>query len=104
MIRKAAELGRGIPVMKDDLGGMKLDDESQQVLDLANAGAVNIIFEVGGAGNFEPYGELRTAVKNAIASILSGEKDHAAALQDIKAEVERIREDDSITKVTISVS
>lgn len=104
MIRKAVELGRGIPVMRDDLDGMKLDDESQQVLDLANAGDVNIIFEVGGAGNFEPYGEQRTAIKNAIAAVLGGEKDHAAAIEDIKAEVDRIREDDSITKVTISVS
>ena len=104
MIRKAAELGRGIPVMKDDLDGMKLDAESQQALDLANAGEVNVIFEIGGAGNFEPYGEMRTAIKNGIASILSGEKDSAAALEDIKAEVDRIREDDSIAKVTISVS
>ncbi|MDO4488914.1 MAG: extracellular solute-binding protein [Eubacteriales bacterium] len=104
MIRKAAELGRGIPTMKDDLDGQKLDDESQQVLDLANAGKVNVIFEIGGAGNFEPYGEMRTAIKNAIAAILSGEKDAKTALEEIKTEIERIKNDESITKVTISVS
>lgn len=104
MVRKAVECSFGIPVMKDELEGLELGDENQQVLDLANAGAANIIFEIGAVGNFEPYGEMRTAVKNAIAAVLSGEQDHTAALESIKAEVERIREDDSIAKVTISVS
>ena len=94
----------GIPCMRDELEGIDLGQENTQVLELANSGAAEIICEIGGAGNFEPYAELRTAVKNTIASILSGEKDTTTALTDLKAEVARIRDDSSIEKVTITVS
>lgn len=102
--RAVAECGMGIPCMRDELDGIDLGQENTQVLDLANSGAVDIICEIGGVGNFEPYAELRTAVKNTIAAILSGEKDTTAALTDLKTEVVRIRDDSSIEKVTISVS
>lgn len=102
--RAVAECGMGIPCMRDELEGIDLGQENTQVLELANSGAAEIICEIGGSGNFEPYAELRTAVKNTIASILSGEKDTTTALTDLKAEVARIRDDSSIAKVTITVS
>ncbi len=102
--RAVVECAMGIPCMKDELEGMILTPSNEQVVKMANEGSISLICEIGGPGNFEPYGELRTAVKNNIAAVLSGEKDAETGRTDLKAEVERIAADDSVTKVTISVN
>ena len=104
MTRAVVECDLGIPCMKDSLDGMELSQENQQVLDLVNQGKVNVICEIGGSGNFEPYGEQRTVIKNNIAAILSGDEDAKTALTNVKTEIDRIRNDSSIEKIPISVS
>ena len=64
-----AECQMGIPCMRDDLEGVELTASNQDILKQVSEGSVQIINEVGGSGNFEPYAELRTATTNAISSI-----------------------------------
>ena len=97
-----AECQMGIPCMRDDLEGVELTASNQDILKQVSEGSVQIINEVGGSGNFEPYAELRTATTNAISSILGGQKTSEEALEGIKQEADRIAADDGIAKITIS--
>ncbi len=92
----------GIPCTKDTLEGMELAPSSAAVLKQAAEGKAVVINEVGGSGNFEPYAEQRTVINNNIAAILGGQKTAVEALNDIAAEISRIRDDANIAKVTIS--
>ncbi len=102
MTKAIVECGMGIPAVKDTLEGMELSPSNQAVVNQTSAGEAVVINEVGGSGNFEPYGEQRTVTTNNIAAILGGQKSAAQAVEDIVKEIERIFNDSSITKVPIS--
>lgn len=102
MTKAVVECGMGIPVVKDTLDGLKLSVANQCILSQASSGEALLINEVGGSGNFEPYGEQRTVINNNIAAILGGQKNAEQALEDIIKEIERIKNDATINKVPIS--
>lgn len=91
-----------IPSMNDTLEGVNLTPSTASVLKQVADGTAQVITEVGGAGNFEPYGEQRNATMNAIAAILGGQKTAEEAVADLANEIERIYSDDTIIKINIT--
>lgn len=102
MTTAIAECKMGIPCVKDTLDGVEMTPSNEAVLRQAAAGEVEVINEVGGSGNFEPYAEQRDVIKDNIAAILGGQKTAEQAVEDIAKEIERIAGDSTISKVTIS--
>ena len=72
MTAKVVEDMGTIPAMKDDLEGVEMPNSTKELMDIMNRGEAEMIVEIGGAGNFQPYAALADADKDNVGAVLSG--------------------------------
>lgn len=102
MTKKVAEDFGYIPCMRDELEGIELPNSTKELMDIMNRGEAEMIVEIGGQGNFQPYAQLCDADKVNVGAVLSGEKTAAQARADLNQVLADIKADDSIAKIAIN--
>lgn len=102
MTAKVVEDMGTIPAMKDDLEGVVMPNSTKELMDIMNRGEAEMIVEIGGAGNFQPYAALADADKDNVGAVLSGTKTADQAREDLNKVLSDIKNDASVSKVPIS--
>lgn len=102
MTRKVAEDFGTVPCMRDSLDGFEFPNSTKELMDIMNRGEAEMIVEIGGQGNFQPYAELSDADKQNVAAVLSGEKTADQARKDMNGVLAEIAGNSSIEKISIS--